>query len=406
AAPSTATFLSFRSRGNALPQTRPSAIRFGSRYSLVSFSGLKEVTSVNCETESSFIGKESSTALRGSFALKARKANRGSRYGLQLVASYKVAILGAAGGIGQPLALLIKMSPLVSALNLYDIANVKGVAADLSHCNTPSQVQDFTGALELGDCLKGANVVVIPAGVPRKPGMTRDDLFNINANIVMTLVEAVADNCPDAFIHIISNPVNSTVPIAAEVLKQKGVYNPKKLFGVTALDVVRANTFVAQKKSLKLIDVDVPVIGGHAGITILPLLSKTKPTVSFTDEEVEQLTVRIQNAGTEVVEAKAGAGSATLSMAYAAARFVESSLRALDGDGDVYECSFVQSDLTNLPFFASRIKLGRNGVEALIPSDLIGLSKYEDKTLEALKPELKASIEKGIAFVQKQPVTA
>ncbi|KAB2002010.1 hypothetical protein ES319_D11G036400v1 [Gossypium barbadense] len=406
AAPSTATFLSFRSRGNALPQTRPSAVRFGSRYSLVSFSGLKEVTSVNCETESSFIGKESSTALRGSFALKARKANRGSRYGLQLVASYKVAILGAAGGIGQPLALLIKMSPLVSALNLYDIANVKGVAADLSHCNTPSQVLDFTGASELGDCLKGANVVVIPAGVPRKPGMTRDDLFNINANIVMTLVEAVADNCPDAFIHIISNPVNSTVPIAAEVLKQKGVYNPKKLFGVTTLDVVRANTFVAQKKNLKLIDVDVPVIGGHAGITILPLLSKTKPTVSFTDEEVEQLTVRIQNAGTEVVEAKAGAGSATLSMAYAAARFVESSLRALDGDGDVYECSFVQSDLTNLPFFASRIKLGRNGVEALIPSDLIGLSEYEDKTLEALKPELKASIKKGIAFVQKQPVIA
>ncbi|TYI53872.1 hypothetical protein E1A91_D11G036900v1, partial [Gossypium mustelinum] len=395
AAPSTATFLSFRSRGNALPQTRPSAVRFGSRYSLVSFSGLKEVTSVNCETESSFIGKESSTALRGSFALKARKANRGSRYGLQLVASYKVAILGAAGGIGQPLALLIKMSPLVSALNLYDIANVKGVAADLSHCNTPSQVLDFTGASELGDCLKGANVVVIPAGVPRKPGMTRDDLFNINANIVMTLVEAVADNCPDAFIHIISNPVNSTVPIAAE-----------KLFDVTTLDVVRANTFVAQKKNLKLIDVDVPVIGGHAGITILPLLSKTKPTVSFTDEEVEQLTVRIQNAGTEVVEAKAGAGSATLSMAYAAARFVESSLRALDGDGDVYECSFVQSDLTNLPFFASRIKLGRNGVEALIPSDLIGLSEYEDKTLEALKPELKASIKKGIAFVQKQPVTA
>ncbi|KAK4427910.1 Malate dehydrogenase, chloroplastic [Sesamum alatum] len=321
-------------------------------------------------------------------------------------ASYKVAILGAAGGIGQPLALLIKMSPLVSALNLYDIANVKGVAADLSHCNTPSQVADFTGESELANCLKDVDVVVIPAGVPRKPGMTRDDLFNINANIVKTLVEAVADNCPDAFIHIISNPVNSTVPIAAEVLKQKGVYDPKKLFGVTTLDVVRANTFVAQKKNLKLIDVDVPVVGGHAGITILPLLSKTKPSVPFTDEEVEELTVRIQNAGTEVVEAKAGAGSATLSMAYAAARFVESSLRALDGDSDVYECSYVQSDLTELPFFASRIKLGRNGVEAVISSELQGLTEYEQKALEALKPELKASIEKGVAFVQKQPVTA
>ncbi|KAI6675673.1 hypothetical protein NL676_003579 [Syzygium grande] len=267
-------------------------------------------------------------------------------------------------------------------------------------------VLDFTGASELAESLKGAKVVVIPAGVPRKPGMTRDDLFNINANIVKTLVEAVADNCPDAFIHIISNPVNSTVPIAAEVLKQKGVYDPKKLFGVTTLDVVRANTFVAQKKNLKLIDVDVPVVGGHAGITILPLLSKTKPSVSFTDEEVEKLTVRIQNAGTEVVEAKAGAGSATLSMAYAAARFMESSLRALDGDGDVYECAFVQSDLTDLPFFASRVKLGKNGVEALISSDLQGLTEFEQKALEALKPELKASIEKGIAFVHKQPVAA
>ncbi|XP_011016763.1 PREDICTED: malate dehydrogenase, chloroplastic, partial [Populus euphratica] len=313
--------------------------------------------------------------------------------------------LGAAGGIGQPLALLVKMSPLISALHIYDIANVKGVAADLSHCNTPAQVLGFTGSSELPNSLKGVDVVVIPAGVPRKPGMTRDDLFSINANIVKTLVEAVADNCPDAFIHIISNPVNSTLPIAAEVLKQKGVYDPKKLFGVTTLDVVRANTFVAQKKNLKLIDVDVPVVGGHAGKTILPLLSKTRPPVSFNDEEVQELTVRIQNAGTEVVEAKEGAGSATLSMAYAAARFVESSLRALDGDADVYECSFVQSDLTELPFFASRVKLGRKGVEAIISSDLQGLTEYEQKALEALKPELKASIEKGIAFAQKQPVT-
>jgi len=290
----------------------------------------------------------------------------------------------------------------VSELHLYDIANVKGVAADLSHCNTPAQVLDFTGPSELANCLKGVDVVVIPAGVPRKPGMTRDDLFNINASIVKTLVEAVADSCPEAFIHIISNPVNSTVPIAAEVLKQKGVYNPKKLFGVTTLDVVRANTFVAQKKNLKLIDVDVPVVGGHAGITILPLLSKTRPSVTFTDEETEELTKRIQNAGTEVVDAKAGAGSATLSMAYAAARFVESSLRALAGDPDVYECTFVQSEITDLPFFASRVKLGKNGVESVISADLQGMTEYEAKALEALKAELKASIEKGIAFVNKQ----
>lgn len=65
-------------------------------------------------------------------------------------------------------------------------------------------------------------LVVIPAGVPRKPGMTRDDLFNINAGIVRTLVQGVADHCPNAWVAIISNPVNSTVPIAAEVLKKAG----------------------------------------------------------------------------------------------------------------------------------------------------------------------------------------
>ncbi|MQL97709.1 hypothetical protein Taro_030404 [Colocasia esculenta] len=369
---------------------------------LDSFCGLKCVSSVSCNSEGSFFGKESSAALWQSVISRV-VPTQVSVKSLQPQASmFKVAILGAAGGIGQSLALLIKMSPLVSALHLYDIANVKGVAADLSHCNTPSQVLDFTGPAELANSLKGVDVVVIPAGVPRKPGMTRDDLFNINANIVKTLVEAVADNAPDAFIHIISNPVNSTVPIAAEVLKKKGVYNPTKLFGVTTLDVVRANTFVAQKKNLRLIDVDVPVVGGHSGITILPLLSKTRPSVTFTDEEVEELTVRIQNAGTEVVEAKAGAGSATLSMAYAAARFVESSLRALDGDGDVYECAYIQSELTELPFFASRVKLGRKGVEAVISADLQGLTEYEVKALEALKPELKASIEKGVGFAQKQ----
>lgn len=77
-----------------------------------------------------------------------------------------------------------------------------------------------------------------------------------------------------AILNIISNPVNATVPIAAEALKAAGVYNPAKLMGVSALDVVRANTFVASAKGLNVNDVDVPVVGGHAGTTILPLLSQ------------------------------------------------------------------------------------------------------------------------------------
>ena len=89
------------------------------------------------------------------------------------------------------------------------------------------------------------------------------------------------------------------------------------------MDVVRANTFVVEKKNLNLIDIDVLVVGGHAGITIVTLISKTRPSVSFTHEQIQELTVRIQNAGIEVVEAKARAGS------------VESSFHALDRDSDV-----------------------------------------------------------------------
>ncbi|XP_008476106.1 malate dehydrogenase, mitochondrial-like [Diaphorina citri] len=157
--------------------------------------------------------------------------------------------------------------------------------------------------------------------------MTRDDLFNTNASIVRDIIKAVAEVAPKALIGIISNPVNSTVPIAAEVLKKAGVFDPRRLFGVTTLDIVRANTFVAEAKGLNPTDVNVPVIGGHAGITIIPLISQATPSVSFPDDQLKALTGRIQEAGTEVVKAKAGAGSATLSMAYAGARFAFSLIR-------------------------------------------------------------------------------
>ncbi len=216
--------------------------------------------------------------------------------------------MGAAGGIGQPLSLLLAANPHVSHLSLYDVVNTPGVAADISHMNTSAKVTGHTGDAELEACLTGCEVVVIPAGVPRKPGMTRDDLFNTNASIAQTLASACAKYCPKAKLAIISNPVNSTVPIAAEAFKKAGVYDPKRIFGVTTLDVVRANKFVADLKGLKAEEVNVPVIGGHAGITILPLLSQVSPSVSFTEDEIAKLTVRIQNAGTEVVEAKAGTG--------------------------------------------------------------------------------------------------
>ena len=101
----------------------------------------------------------------------------------------KVAVLGAAGGIGQPLSMLLKLSPQVGTLSCYDIVGTPGVAADLSHIPTPANITGHlpsagswppSGNQGLADALTGCDVVVIPAGVPRKPGMPRDDLFNVS----------------------------------------------------------------------------------------------------------------------------------------------------------------------------------------------------------------------------------
>lgn len=310
----------------------------------------------------------------------------------------KVAVLGAAGGIGQALSLLLKLNlPAGTDLALYDLAPVTpGVAVDLSHIPTAVKVTGY-GKDDLHTALAGADVVMIPAGMPRKPGMDRSDLFNINAGVVKALAEAIVVQCPKALVGVITNPVNTTVAIAAEVFKKAGTYDAKRLFGVTTLDVIRAETFIAELKGKNPAELIVPVIGGHSGTTILPLLSQVKD-VSFTDEEVAALTYRIQNAGTEVVEAKAGGGSATLSMGQAAARFCVSLIKGLQGES-VTEYAYVEGKGEHARFFAQPITLGKNGVEALL--DIGTLSAYEQKAMNDMLPTLKADITLGEEFVNK-----
>ena len=308
----------------------------------------------------------------------------------------KVVVLGAAGGIGQALGLLLKTDlPAGTELALYDIAPVTpGVAADLSHIPTPVSVEGFSGE-DPSPALVNADVVLISAGMARKPGMDRSDLFNINAGIVENLVSSCADNCPKALIGIITNPVNTTVAIAAEVLKKKGVYDPLRLFGVTTLDVIRSSTFVAEIYDSNPREVSVPVIGGHSGITILPLLSQSG--FEFSDEDAAAMTKRIQNAGTEVVEAKAGGGSATLSMGQAAAKFGLSLVRALNGEKDVIECTYVEGSGELARFFAQPVLLGKNGVEKILSYG--SLSEFEQATLNDALETLKSDIKIGEEFI-------
>ncbi|KAF8901002.1 NAD-malate dehydrogenase [Gymnopilus junonius] len=306
----------------------------------------------------------------------------------------KAVVLGAAGGIGQPLSLLLKANPLVTELGLYDIVNTPGVAADLSHISTPAK-----------KALTNADIVVIPAGVPRKPGMTRDDLFKINAGIVKGLATGIATTAPKAFVLVISNPVNSTVPIVAEVFKKFGVFDPKRLFGVTTLDVVRASTFVAEilgDLSLSK-SVAVPVVGGHSGVTIVPLLSQSSHPLpsSLSQDKYEALVKRVQFGGDEVVKAKDGAGSATLSMAYAGAEFAAKIIRAVNGEkgiADATGSSALASELgEKLPYFSSNVELGREGVVKVHP--LGKITEAEQTLVKAAIPELTKNIETGVNFV-------
>ncbi len=311
----------------------------------------------------------------------------------------KIAVLGAAGGIGQPLSLLLKTQlPKGSELSLYDVApSTPGVAVDLSHISTDVNVAGFTGDDGLAEALTGASVVVIPAGMARKPGMDRSDLFKFNANIVKSLVEAVAKNAPKACVAIITNPVNTMIPLAAEVLKKAGCYDRKRLFGVTMLDTLRAETFWADATGAERRSVKVSVVGGHSGTTILPLFSHAQGFGSFSEEQIENLTLHVQNAGTEVVEAKKGAGSATLSMAAAGARFALAVVRGLSGEEGVEAPAYVESETGYAPFFAQTVVLGREGVKEYLP---VGkLSAYEEKCLEGMLETLRKDIQQGVDFI-------
>jgi malate dehydrogenase len=199
--------------------------------------------------------------------------------------------------------------------------------------------------------------------------------------------------------------------------------------GVTTLDVIRANTFVAAHLKRPFDQANVRVIGGHAGITIIPLLSQVSKA-AFSDADRDALTQRIMFGGDEVVKAKAGAGSATLSMAFAGARFANSVLRGLSGDTQIAE-SFVESSVggPELSFFASPVQLGPNGAEKVLGKDRTGhgprltallqhccvlmslvcsspstgygeINAHEKGLLKAAIPELKSSIQKGIDFAK------
>jgi malate dehydrogenase len=183
-----------------------------------------------------------------------------------------------------------------------------------------------------------------------------------------------------------------------ELYKKKGL-NPKKIVGVTTLDCVRANKFVAEKMGVDPSEVAIPVIGGHAGATIMPVFSQDPVGAKLASSDVESLDKRVQDAGTEVVNAKDGKGSATLSMAYAGARLGKAILKGLNGE-PATECAYVVSDgVSELPYFTTKVTFGPGGIEKVHP--IGALNEYEKKRLAEAEKQLKSEIDTGLNYAMK-----
>lgn len=167
--------------------------------------------------------------------------------------------------------------------------------------------------------------------------------------------------------------------------------------------MLRASRFVSEIAGTNPVNEKVTVVGGHSGITIVPLLSQTNHK-DLDTETRDALIHRIQFGGDEVVQAKDGAGSATLSMAQAGARFAGAVLDGLSGEKDVIEPSFVDSPLfksEGVEFFSSKVTLGVEGVKTVHP--LGELSNHEEELVKTAKETLILNIKKGVEFVKQNP---
>merc|ERR1711957_416188 len=216
-----------------------------------------------------------------------------------------------------------------------------------------------------------------------------------------------------AILGLIVNPVNSVVPAMAELYAKKGL-NPMKVIGVTSLDCVRANKFVHEVTNQPLHEINVPVIGGHAGKTILPLFKQDVIAAKSLNSEagkkgddgkflegdvpgIPELDKRVQEAGTEVVNAKGGKGSATLSMAYAGARFSGAVLAGLAGEERI-ECCYCKSKdkQQGLDYFSQKCTFGVGGITKV--HDLGALSEYEEGRLKEAVEQLGGEIQAGMDY--------
>lgn len=243
----------------------------------------------------------------------------------------KFALIGS-GMIGGTLAHLIAQKQLGDAV-LFDIAEgmPQGKALDIQQsCAVEGIDACVTGTNDYAD-IAGADIAIVTAGVPRKPGMSRDDLIGINTKVVTSVAENLKKHAPNAFVIVITNPLDAMVWVMKEVTG----FAPNKVVGMAGvLDSGRYATFLAEAMGASVKDVSCFVLGGH-GDTMVPLINYT--TVAgiplpewikqgkITQDEVDAIVKRTRGGGGEIV-ALLKNGSAYYAPAASAIQMAESYL--------------------------------------------------------------------------------
>lgn len=287
----------------------------------------------------------------------------------------KVCIIGA-GNVGSTLAYTLANKAICSNIILKDIREniVEAMSLDISQSANAAKSHTIVKPARSAEDLKGSDIVVITAGVPRKPGMSRDDLLLINAKIMKNVIEDIKNNCPDAIIIVVSNPLDAMVYTA---LKTSG-FKKEKVIGMAGiLDSARMSHFILEKLGYGAGQIESSVMGGHgdsmvplpnhstvAGICIENLLSK---------EDINDIVEKTKNGGLQIVKLLE-TGSAYYAPAHATSLMVES---ILNNEKKIYPCAALlegeygyQNVVGGVP-----VMLGSKGIEKIIELELTDKQK-------------------------------
>ena len=299
----------------------------------------------------------------------------------------RIALIGG-GQIGGNLALLAAQKELADII-IFDIPKaegmVKGKALDLMQLR-PHDGYDvsITGTSDWND-VKNADLFIITAGIPRKPGMDREDLLEINLGIMKDVAENIKSQAPNSFVIVISNPLDAMV---YAFYKTSGFQKNKVVGMAGALDSTRFRTFIAMETGLSVQDVTCMVLGGHGDtmvpITRLATIGGVPVADLISKEKLSSIEERTRFAGGEIVKLF-GNGSAFYAPAQSAIEMAESYLR---DKKRVIPCASLCNGEFGIDgyFIGVPTVIGANGVEKILEFEL---EKHEqdalNQTLNAVK---------------------